>query len=309
MNRRAFLANSAVAIAGLSVAAQPAVADTRKLKAQLDAIAAPFKGTLGYSVHHIKNRESIDLRGDERFPTASTIKLAIMCTAFEKQQKGEIGYFDTRSITDADKRTGAGFIQHYRPDTKIELKELLHLMITISDNMATAMLIRWLTAMEINHWLERQGFKVTRLLSQLPENETGLIALYKEWGLGVTTPNEMRDLMERIATGKAGTPAATDEMQRLLSHQYFTMGIGSQVPPFVGIGSKSGAVDASRSDVAIVHAPTGDYSLSIYTKEAKDQSWEWGNEGENAIRAISRAVFTHYNPKVDWAPKPGYDKF
>ena len=295
--------------AGASAIVANPTANVSRLKAQLDAIAIPFKGTLGYSLHNHKTGDHIDRLGDDKFPTASTIKLAIMCTAFEKQQKGEIGYYETRIITKEDARTGAGFLQNYREGSKVELKELLHLMITVSDNMATAMLIRWLTAMEVNRWLDRNGFKTTRLLSQLPSTETDLVTLSKEWGLGVTTPNEMRELVERIATGKAGTPATTDEMQRLLNHQYFTDGIGCQIPPFVCVGSKSGAVNASRSDVAIVHAPAGDYTLSVYTKNAVDQSWEWNNEGMAAIRAISRAVFTHYNPKINWSPATGYEKF
>src|SRR5207249_990153 len=114
------------------------------------------------------------------------------------------GYYDTREYTEDAKRGGSGFIQNYKPGTKIELKELLHLMITISDNSATVMLTRWLGVMEINGWLERHSLKNTRLLIQLPQSETELRMLNEKWGLGVTTPGEMRELMEMVGDGRAG---------------------------------------------------------------------------------------------------------
>lgn len=313
MERREFLTRAAASAGALtalgSASATSAAPSLSKLKEELDRIADGFQGTLGYSLHNLKTGDRIDRRGDEPFPTASTIKLSILCTAFEKQQKGEVGYYDRRQITKEDLRGGAGFLQFYKPDSKVELKELLHFMITVSDNTATAMLIRWLTAMEVNRWLESRGFKTTRLLSQLPEGETALRELQKTWGLGVTTPNEIRTLMEMVVDGRAGTPAACDEMHRLLNHQYFDADIASQIPPSVCVGSKSGAIDESRSDVAVVHAPAGTYLLAVYTKEAKDQRWTYGNEGEAAIRAISRAAFRHYNPKEKWTPPPGVEKF
>jgi beta-lactamase class A len=309
MERKEFLARAAISTGALAGFSSTAEASPSKLETELDRIADGFHGTLGYSLHDVKTGDQLDRRGDERFPTASTIKLSIMCTAFDKQEKGEIGYFDTRQITKDDLRGGAGFLQFYKPDSKVELKELLHLMITVSDNTATAMIIRWLTAMEVNRWLDGHGFRTTRLLSQLPEGETALRELQKTWGLGVTTPNEMRALMEMIVDGHAGTPAACDEMHRLLNHQYFDSDIASQIPPSVCVGSKSGAVDESRSDVAVVHSRGGTYFLAVYTKDAKDQRWTYENEGEAAIRSISRAVFRHYNPREKWTPPAGVEKF
>ena len=119
----------------------------QRLQRELEGVAAAFHGKLGYSLHHLKRGDRLERWADERFPTASTIKLAVLCTAMEKNQKGEIGYFDTRSYEPENKRGGAGFIQNYKEGTKLELKELLHLMITISDNTATAMMVKWLGAM------------------------------------------------------------------------------------------------------------------------------------------------------------------
>jgi beta-lactamase class A len=284
-------------------------ANVTSLKMELDAIVTSFHGILGYSFHHLKRGDKLELHAEESFPTASTIKLAILCAAMDKNQEGKIGYFDSREYTEMDKRGGAGFIQNYKLGTKLELKELLHLMITISDNSATAMMVRWLGAMEINGWLDRHGLKGTKVLIQLPESETELRKLNDQWGLGVTTPNEMRALMEMIGDGRAGTPAACDEMHRILNHQYFDAGIPSQIPPSICVASKSGAIDHSRSEVALVHSPSGDYVLSVYSRDNQDARWEKDNEGEVAIRAISRVIWKHYHPRDKWSPPAGVEKF
>ena len=288
-------------LCGLLIAPRPG---SPALAARIEAIAAPFRGRLGYSVHFRRKNEWIERNAGEAFPTASTIKLAILCAAMEKIDRGEWKYADTREYTETDKRGGAGFIQNYKLGTKLELKELLHLMITISDNTATAMMIRWIGAMEINGWLDRHGLKNTRLLSQLPADQAELRRLADKWGLGVTTPREMVSLMEQIADGKAGSPTVCDEMQRILTHQYFNDLIAKQCPPWVSVASKSGAVNQSRSDVGLIHSPAGDITIAVFTKDNLDQSWSDTNEAEVAIKKISAAVWKFYNPKVKWNPPP-----
>jgi beta-lactamase class A len=142
----------------------PAFAGPERLRRDLDAIARRFHGKLGYSLHHLKTGDRLAGRGDEPFPTASTIKLAILCAVMEKQQKGEIAYDETRTFTRADHQDGTGLLQHYREGTRVGLRELLHLMITQSDNSATEMLGQWLGAACVNGWLDRHGLKNTRLL-------------------------------------------------------------------------------------------------------------------------------------------------
>lgn len=288
------------------------------LRKQLDAIADRFHGKLGYSLHHLKTGDQLERLGSEKFPTASTIKVAMLCAAMEKQQKGEIGYYDARRLSQSDASSGTGFMRNYREGTRVRLKELLHLMVTVSDNTAANMVGQWIGADAVNRWLGGHGFQTTRLLvpwpisAPLEQDQAARSSqwdAFKQWGMGVTTPNEMRILMEMINDGRAGAPAACDEMHRILSHQYFDDGIAGQVPPWVCVASKSGVEAHSRSDVAIVHSPSGTYVLTIYTREARDTRINRDNEQDSAIRAISRAVWRHYHPQIDWSPPPGVEKF
>jgi len=294
----------------------PKLDDLRK---QLNSIAEKFTGKLGYSLHHLTKNESLDRLGDEMFPTDSTLKIAIMCAGMEKVERGEIGYYNLRPLLKEDKTGGSGFFQNYNAGAEIEFKEAMHQMITVSDNTATLMLMRWVGGTDVvNDWLDRHGLKTTRLLYQHPMSEKlkgdeEALQKYaesvKKWGMGVSTPNEMRTLMEMIVSGKAGTPASSDEMHRLLNHQYKDEGIASQIPPWIVVASKSGKYDFSQSDMAVVYSPSGAYALTVFTKETKASSSGLLDERAQAIRAISRAVWRHYNPNDKWEPPAGVVKY
>lgn len=308
----------AVILTWVVTARTPAAPKPDDLRKQLNAIADGFQGKLGYSLHHLKKNERLERLGDEMFPTDSTLKVAIMCAAMEKVEQGEIGYYDLRPLLKEDRNAG-GFFNSYQAGTEVEFKEALHQMIAVSDNTATLLLMRWIGGTDVvNNWLDRRGLKTTRLLTHHPlsevwkrgEAETSkIVEQIKQWGMGVSTPNEMRKLMEMILEGKAGTAAASDEMQRVLNHQYHDHGIASQIPPWVVVASKSGRAANSQSDIAIVHSPSGAYVLTIFTKESKDTRRGWQNERSQAIRAISRAVWQNYHPNEKWSPPAGVEKY
>ncbi|HEX2487964.1 MAG TPA: serine hydrolase [Blastocatellia bacterium] len=288
------------------------------LRKQLDSIAEGVNGKVGYSLHHLTRNESLDRLGDEIFPTDSTLKIAIMCAGMEKVERGEIGYYNLRPLLKEDKDAG-GFFHNYNPGAEIEFKESMHQMITVSDNTATLMLMRWIGGTDVvNDWLDRHGLKTTRLLHQHPMSEKlkgdeAAMQKYaesiKKWGMGVSTPNEMRTLMEMIVSGKAGTPASSDEMHRLLNHQYHDSGIASQIPPWVLVASKSGRSEYSQSDMAVVYSPSGAYALTVFIKESKASGNGLFDGRARAIRAISRAVWRYYHPNDKWEPPAGVAKY
>lgn len=294
----------------------PKLDDLRK---QLDAIAAAVNGKVGYSLHHLTKNESLNRLGDELFPTDSTLKIAIMCAGMEKVERGEMGYYSLRPILKEDQTGGSGFFQNYRQGAEIEFTEAMHQMITVSDNTATLMLLRWIGGTDLtNDWLDRHGFKKTRLIVQWPLSEKlkgdeAALQKYadsvKQWGMGVSTPDEMRTLMEAIVNGKAGTPASSDEMHRLLNHQFKDSGIASQIPPSVVVASKSGRSEESQSDMAVVHSPSGAYALTVFIKESKASPSGAPDERADAIRAVSRAVWRYYHPGDSWEPPAGAAKY
>ncbi|HEU4752509.1 MAG TPA: serine hydrolase [Armatimonadota bacterium] len=281
-----------------------------ELKREMDRVAEGFGGTLGYSLHFRgRPEERISLRGDERFPSASTIKIAVMCEALRQVDQGKLSWTAEIPIQPpTEYREEGGPAYWLKEDAKLPLPQWLHLMITMSDNTATINLRNRLGQGNINQWLTANGFRDTLILNGKETDALGLRPLQRQYGLGMTTPNEMVRLLERIRDGRAGSPATCDRMLRLLSHQYWDDLVLSQAPPTAHTAAKSGALDAMRADVALVQSPAGEYVLAVYTKDQKDQRWETDNEGNVAIRKLAALVWRRYDPERTWSPPEGAEK-
>lgn len=289
---------------------EPTAQEFALLRGEMDALAAGFGGALGYSLLHRGTTPALlHRRGDDAFPTASTIKTAIMGEALHQVTGGVLAWNVEIPVTPTTgPREAGGPAFYFKDDAHLGLAEWLHLMIALSDNTATIVLRNHLGQKNINDWLAANECATTRILNGRDTDALGLRPLQQQYGLGMTTPNEMTRLFARIADGKAGTPAACDRMIRILGQQFWDDGILSQVPPTVRTACKTGAVDRSRSDGALINAPNGPYILAIYTKEQKDTRWVADNAGDVAIRALSRLVWRCYDPAQAWSPPPGAEK-
>ncbi len=275
------------------------------LSRELKRIAEGFGGGLGYTLMYPHTGEiALQHRGDEMFPTASVIKIAVMCYIMEQVSLGAIDWALSVAVTPAHsgQREEGGPAFHFRNRTRLPLCEWLHLMICLSDNTATIVLRNLVGQGAINNWLFRYGFKTTRLLNGAETDILGLREMQQEYGLGVTTPSEMARLMAMIRNGEAGSPGACDRMLRLLSHQYWDDFFIAHVPPMTPKANKTGAVDRSRSDVALIESPNRPYILSAFTKNQSDTRWEADNEGDVALRQISEWVWNYHAPEHLWRP-------
>jgi beta-lactamase class A len=98
-------------------------------------------------------------------------------------------------------------------------------------------------------------------------------------------------------------------MYRVLTRIYWNDEALSQIPPWVQVASKQGAVSAARSEVVLVNAPSGDYVFSILTDDQADTSWDYDNEGAALIRKLSGALWSFFEPGSTWKPAPGSARY
>src|SRR5690606_23929204 len=136
------------------------------------------------------------------------------------------------------------------------------------------------------------GLQHTRVNSRTK----GRQEIWKKYGWGQTTPHEMASLLLKIRNGEIVSKTASERMYRLMTKGYYDEDALAQIPPYVQAAAKSGAVDASRSEVVLVNAPSGDYVFYIGTKDNVDQSWEGNNEGEALIRKVSAYLWNYFEP-------------
>ena len=277
------------------------------LQARLDQLVAPFRGTVGIYVRHLKTGRYAAIRADEVFPTASMIKVPIMLTLFQEISDGRLGWLDTLTYRDSLLYAGEDdLLGKLRDSTPIPLAQVAMLMITTSDNTASLWLQKLVgTGTVINAWLAGHGFDSTRVNSRTPGREDART----RYGWGQTTPREMAELLVRIREQRAVSPAADQEMYRMLTRIYWNGEALSQIPPWTQAASKQGAVDHSRSEVLLVNAPSGDYVFSLITKNAVDSSYARDNEGYVLLRRVSAVLWSTFEPKHPWSPAPGVERF
>jgi len=272
------------------------------LARRLSALAAGFHGDVGIYVRQLRTGASVAMNADSLFPTASTIKVPILLTLYDQAERGKLDLASVQArpaSLEYKYAEGTDVVSYMKTGDSLPLSELAFLMLTVSDNVASL----WIQALvgggeTVNAWLAANGFTQTRVNSRTPGREAAR-AIY---GWGQTTPREIANALVMIRQGRAVSPRASEAMYRSLTKSYWGGNALSQIPPTVAAASKQGFVDRSRSEALLVNAPSGDYVLAIYTKNNADTTYAESNEAHRLIRAVSRAVYEHFNPADAWRP-------
>jgi beta-lactamase class A len=276
------------------------------LYARLHALVKDFDGEAGIYVRHLSTGETVDIHADSLFPTASLVKVPILGALFERIQAGEMGYHDEWEYRDSLLYPGVDILGSFKDGEKITVAKVVMLMITTSDNTAAL----WCQSKAgggatINEWLASNGFEHTRVNSRTLGREADRERL----GWGQTTPREISEMLVDIRDGSLVSPAASEEMYRVLTRIYWDDEALSQFPPWVQVASKQGAVSQSRSEVALVNGPSGDFVFSVITNNQSDTRWEHDNAGYVLIRRVARLLWQHFEPESDWQPAEGRELF
>ena len=288
--------------AGISSFAQPV---DRKLNLKLQTLVKGFNGEVGIYVQNLKTGRTASFNADTIFPTASMVKVPIMVGVLNEIEKGNLKYNQELTYRDSLLYEGEDILGSFKDGEKIKLSKVQMLSITTSDNTGSLWLQKLVGGENINNWLEANGFEKTRVNSRTPGRRPD----WEVYGWGQTTPREMARLTVMIREGKAVSEAASERMYRNLIRIYYDAEALSQIPPYVQAASKSGAVDQARSEVVLVNAPHGDYVFCITTKNQKDTSWTQQNEGYTLIRNLSALLWSYYEPKSQWKPAKGIEKY
>lgn len=278
----------------------------KKLTNELQELVKGFNGTVGIYVKNLKTGKTAAFNADTIFPTASMVKVPITIGLFNKINSGALKYDSILTYKDSLLYEGEDILGSFKNNEKVALSKVAMLMITTSDNTASL----WCQSMAgkgtaINEWLGTNGFQYTRVNSRTPGRE----ANRKLYGWGQTTPREMAELLVRIRKNEVISPSISERIYRNLIRIYWDGEALSQIPPYIQVASKQGAVDQSRSEVVLVNAPHGDYVFCIITKNQKDQSWKPDNEGYVLIRKLSSLLWNYFEPNYGWKPAEGSERF
>jgi beta-lactamase class A len=262
-----------------------------KLQRQVEELVKGFNGDIGIYIKSLTTNKVVQINGDSIFPTASIVKIPILIGIIDKINKGELTYHQDLTYADSLLYAGEDILGSFKNAEKIHLSKVVMLMLTTSDNTASLWLQKLAgTGTSINEILAQNGFENTRVNSRTLGRE----ADRNKYGWGQTTPKEMSMVLEKLYQGKIINDSLSKKMIRLLGRNYWDEEALSEIPSTIFVASKSGAVDASRSETLLVMAKQP-YIFTILTKNNKDKSWETNNEAWVLTRKLSKLLYNHFS--------------
>ncbi|HTY12822.1 MAG TPA: serine hydrolase [Candidatus Omnitrophota bacterium] len=275
-------------VAALS-AATPSIAafDAAKQHVMSQKISAAIDrakgGRVGYVFIDARTGLGVQVNGTMEFPAASVAKVPVLCAIFHAAYSDPDLLQKKLRYKESDRVGGSGVLQWMRADTDYTVWNLARLMIVLSDNVATRILVENFGMKNINQYLEENGLKATRvtdptMLVEPPSSEVNL-----------TSPYEMAKLISMIARGDGFSPADQKDMLSFMRHQRYHWGIWRGVPAGVVVADKTGNLGGILNDAGIVYSKSGNYILSIFTWGFKKQ-----REARLLINDLSKTTYETY---------------
>jgi beta-lactamase class A len=276
------LAGAATAVAG---ELPPKQADLlAKLRARVQAVDARLDGVLGVYARDLATGATVELRPDEVFPTASSIKLAVL---YELYRQAEEGRVELGEITrpPLPRVRGSGILQSLSDHVSVTWRDLAVLMHVLSDNEAANVLIRRVGMDAVNHRLDALGLPRTRLRRQMMDLEAA-----RRGEENVSTPRELARLAEMLAAGEGLSATGARDLLAVAVLPDSGSSFRRALPEGVRAVNKSGELEGVRCDAGWVDLPGRPYSAAIMTGYLRSEA-----DGEAAITEISAALYETFD--------------
>ena len=307
-------------------AAAPTWAGDTQLGAKLQPIVAAHHGKVAMYAVQLNTGKAVGLDQDHVVKTASDIKLAMLYEAMVEVREGKAKWDEKLTLKPGDPVAGSGILTFFDTPLTLTLKDALTFMVIMSDNTATNMAIDRFGLDAVNGRMKSLGLVNTYFYKKVMKPATGpMPADQAKFGLGKSTPYEMATLMTRIGRcelhpdkpretpvppNSADGFAPPDEQDlavckvalNMLKNQFYRETIPRYLEKIdssetgTAIASKTGSLNAERSDVAIVAGKSGPMVLAIFTYENADHGWTVDNEGEMTIAKLAEVIVKDWSP-------------
>ncbi|MBE3519274.1 MAG: serine hydrolase [Firmicutes bacterium] len=209
----------------------------------------PAGGEWGIVIDDLDGKGFLELNGNKKFLAASVIKIPIMMAAFDQVRHGRSRLDDTIVLKREDKVGGSGVLLELHNGLCLTLLDAIHLMIVVSDNTATNLVIDSIGGIDVvNQYMARRGLKDSRL-------ENYLMKPKPQGPRNTVTPSEVAYLLRGIATRSIDNPGDCDTMYEILKRQQYNEKIPWDLPPGVECAHKTGEIQGVTHDAGIVRGP------------------------------------------------------
>ena len=232
----------------------------------LEEALSAQSGHISCSLRNLRTGESFNWNVDQPHPSASVIKIYLMAYLYRCFQEGALSPEQRLPLKKSLLSTSSGVLHYLRDVPELSVRDLIELMIIVSDNSATNLLIDLAGMENVNTWLRNDlHLAQTRLCRKMMDLEA--IAQGRQ---NITTSGETADFLSLLWHGELVSPAASAEMLSVLKHQQFQNMIPERLTPILGegvIGNKTGGLDGVVHDAAVIDTENSPFVLCFFGSE------------------------------------------
>jgi beta-lactamase class A len=281
-------------------AAQPAAqTPLARLQSNIQRVTQSVNATWGIYIKCLETGEEIALNADQQMDTMSVIKIPLMAEAFRQMEAGRFALTDRVTLTEEAKRPGTGIIRSLNPGVQLTVKDLLTLMIIVSDNTATDLMYGKVGGTEpVNALMKEWGLNSTRATGTADVWFKALRAAGSaeafhraaKTPFGLSSPRDMAQLLEKMEKGEAVSKKASDQMLQMMRGQVYS----SRLPRYVSgyrIPHKTGDfLPYIGNDVGILESSSRHIVMSVFTAN----HFGAGDRLEDAIGRIAELTGNYF---------------
>ena len=249
----------------------------QKLQSQIQEIDQHLDGVMGIAIEDLTTGDHFFLHESEVFAQASSIKITVLANLYLQAERGKLKLTDLYTVQSADLVPDSDIMNGLTPGvTRVTVRDLATMMVAVSDNSATNVLIDRVGMQNVNAMLDSFGLSHTRLRRKMMDLEAA-----KEGRENISTPREMMQLLDAIYHGKVLNKESTSDFFKMLSTGKASF-IPRELPPDLKVANKPGELEAVRNDSGIVFVQNRPYVICVMTAYLRNE-----RDGEDAISKVS----------------------
>jgi len=256
-----------------------------KLETTIRDVDHNLDGVLGLAILDLTSGQTFFLHADDIFPQASSIKVAVLADLYQQAQESKLKLTDLYTVQASDMVPDSYIMLGLTPGiTRVTNRDLATMMVAVSDNAATNVLIDRLGMDNVNALMDNLALPHTRLRRKMMD-----IKAAGEGRENVSTPREMMTLLEDLYRGKALNKELTDDFFKMLSTKKESF-IPRELPDDIQIANKPGELEGVRNDSGVVFARNRPYIICVMTTYLRNE-----RAGEEAISKISGSAYRMFD--------------
>lgn len=254
-----------------------------KLAAEIERIANGLDGVLGVAIKDLTTGEEISFNAQLTFPTGSSIKIPVLIELYKQAAAGKYQLTDQRWVEGKDRTGGSGVLNLFGAHTSsLSLRDLAVLMIVLSDNTATNMLIEQTGMANVNATLDELGLRDMRLRRKMID--TAASARGEE---NTATPLAAIGLLEKLYRGEVVNRQLSQDVLQVLKLRK-NSAIPRLLPGNIEIANKPGGIEGASCDWGIVYVPGRPYAIALMTNYI-------GEGADEALARISKLAYDYFS--------------